>query len=84
MCSIDSWQPRDVKCGQESSRKGRVLESPDLDRRSFSFVLPAGEDLKSGDVVVVREVKDRGNGEREIIAVAEKAILQETEKIFAT
>ncbi len=60
------------------------MDRADLDKRSFSFTLTSPEDLKSGDVVVVREVKDNGNGEREIIAVAEKAILQEAEKIFAT
>ena len=84
MCSIDSCNCGTLNAVKRVVERGRVLESPDLDRRSFSFVLPAGEELKSGDIVVVREVKDRGNGECEIIAVAEKAILQETEKIFAT
>jgi hypothetical protein len=69
---------------EPTSRKGTALEQPDIDKRSFSFVVRSSEDLKSGDVVVVREVRDSGNGEREIIAVAEKAILQEAEKIFAT
>jgi len=60
------------------------LDDPDLNKRSFSFVIRSGEDLKSGDVVVVREVRDRGNGEREVVVVPEKAILQEAEKLFAT
>jgi hypothetical protein len=60
------------------------LQDPDLDRRSFSFVIRSAEDLKSGDVVVVREVRERGNGEREVVAVPEKAILQEAAKLFAT
>ncbi len=60
------------------------MDKPDLDRRSFSFVIQAGEDLESGDVVVVREVKDKGNGEREVVAVPERAIREEAAKLFAS
>ena len=84
MCSIDRDSQPPLNAVKRRSRKGEALDNPDLNKRSFSFVVRSGEELESGDVVVVREVKDRGNGEREIIAVAEKAILQEAEKIFAT
>ncbi len=59
------------------------MENPDLDKRSFSFVIRASEHLQSGDVVVVREVRDKGNGEQEIVAVADKVIREEAEKLLA-
>lgn len=83
--TIDRGQLQAFNATQgEVSRKGNVLDHPDLDKRSFSFTVRSPEDLKSGDVVVVREVKDKGNGEREVVAVPEKAILQEAEKLFAS
>lgn len=69
---------------EQTSRKGDALDDPDLNKRSFSFVVRSGEELESGDVVVVREVKDRGNGEREIVVVPERAIREEADKLFAT
>jgi SOS-response transcriptional repressor LexA len=56
------------------------MESPDLDRRSFSFVIRSSEELRSGDVVIVREVKEDSNGDRVVLAVPEKAILEEASK----
>jgi hypothetical protein len=84
VCSIDSGNEWPFNAVKGRSRKGETLDDPDLNKRSFSFVVRSGEDLKSGDVVVVREVRDRGNGEREVLAVPEKAILQEAEKLFAS
>lgn len=84
MCSIDRGNRWPLNAVKGRSRKGEALDDPDLNKRSFSFVIRSGEDLKSGDVVVVRKVRDRGNGEREVVVVPEKAILQEAEKLFAT
>ena len=84
MCSIDRGNRQPLNAAKGSSRKGEALDDPDLNKRSFSFVIRSREELSSGDVVVVREVRDRGNGEREVVAVPEKAILQEAEKLFAT
>ena len=60
------------------------MESPDLDRRSFSFVIRSNEELRSGDVVIVREVREAANGERVVLAVPEKAILEEASKLPTT
>lgn len=84
MCSIDKGSRRLLNAVKARSRKGEALDDPDLNKRSFSFVIRSEEELRSGDVVVVREVRDRGNGEREVVAVPERAILQEAQKIFAT
>lgn len=58
-------------------------EQADLDRRSFSFVLRSSEELKSGDMVIVRQVRETANGDREVVAVPEKAVREEAEKLLS-
>ena len=57
-------------------------DKPDLDRRSFKFVVKTNEELRQGETLVLRDVKETGAG-LEVLAVTEKAVREEAQKLFA-
>jgi len=56
-------------------------EKPNLDRRSFRFVVNTDEELQRGETLVLRDVRNTGAG-LEVVAVTEKAVREEAQKLF--